>query len=108
MRDLDDKIIYALNNTLPTQSISARNASDPSQNCEHLFQKLRYGYKERDKVINECIIMTANIVKTLKKQREEDPNNTVVEKKFKSEQRKVNLSYKILICYCCRAAPLLF
>jgi hypothetical protein len=89
MRDLDDKIIYALNVSLPTESMKARTSSDPVKNCHDLYDKLKYGYDERDKIIKECIKITAEEVKSLKQQREQDLNNTALEKKFKSEQRKV-------------------
>lgn len=90
MRNLDDSIIYALNISLPTESIKARTASNPEKNCKELFEKLKVGYAERDKVINECILVTAEQVRLLKKQREENTNDISLEKKFKSEQRKVS------------------
>lgn len=89
MRNLDDSIIYALNISLPTESIKARTSSDPQSNCKELYEKLKTGYAERDKVIKECILVTAEQVKALKKQREEDMNDMGLEKKFKTEQRKV-------------------
>lgn len=92
MRDLDDKIIYALNISLPTESIKARTSSDPVKNCHELYDKLKYGYDEREKVIKECIKITADEVKSLKQQREKDMDNMALEKKFKSEQRKVSAS----------------
>ena len=89
MRNLDDSIIYALNNSLPTSSIEKRTSSDPHKNCSELFEKLKTGYNEREKVIAECIKQTAEQVKVLKKHREEDVNDMNLEKKFKNEQRKV-------------------
>lgn len=93
MRDIDDKIIYALNISLPTESIKARTSSDPEKNCRDLYEKLKFGYDERDKVIKECIKITADEVKDLKHKREQEPDNMALEKKFKSEQRKVRLKY---------------
>jgi hypothetical protein len=90
MRDLDDKIIYTLNMNLPTESIKKRSASDPEKNCKDLYQQLSVQYSEREKIINECILVSADEVKKLKKQHEEDINNVAIEKKFKSEQRKVS------------------
>lgn len=91
MRNLDDSIIYALNISLPTESIKARTSSDPERNCQELFEKLKTGYAERDKVIKECIQVSAEQVKVLKKQREENANDMNLEKKFKTEQRKLRV-----------------
>jgi hypothetical protein len=88
MRDLDDKVIYALNNSLPTASIKARTESNPERNCKSLFDSLASSYASRGKVIQDCILLTAEEVGRLKKLREEG-DDVGVEKKFKSEQRKV-------------------
>lgn len=88
MRDLDDKVIYALNMSLPTASIKARTESNPEANCKGLYDSLRASYQKREKVIQDCILVTAEQVSELKKQREAT-NDIEVEKKFKSEQRKV-------------------
>lgn len=90
MRDVDDKVIYALNNSLPTASIKARTESNPEKNCKSLFQSLSSNYVSRGKIIQECILLTADEVGRLKKLRDES-DDVNVEKKFKSEQRKVKL-----------------
>jgi hypothetical protein len=90
MRDMDDKIIYSLNTSLPTESIKLRTGENPGKNCQELYEKLKIGYAERDKVIKQCILITADQVKELKKQKEIESDNTALEKKFKSEQRKVS------------------
>lgn len=51
MRDLDDKVCIALNNSLPTASIKARIDSDPEANCKVLFDSLKTSYAQRAKVI---------------------------------------------------------
>lgn len=56
MRDLDDKVIYALNKSLPTASIKARTDSDPEKSCKVLFEQLKSAYLSRDKNIQECIL----------------------------------------------------
>lgn len=89
MRNLDDKVIYALNNSLPTDSIKARTESDPVSNCKGLFDSLKQSYSQREKVIQECILLTAEEVSRLKKQREDNMDDGQLEKKFKNEQRKV-------------------
>lgn len=89
MRDLDDKIIYSLNTSLPTESISRRDDSNPEENCKNLYETLKKGYTERKSVITNCIVLTTEHVKLLKQQREDNWDNLDIEKKFKSEQRKV-------------------
>lgn len=100
MRDLDDKVIYALNNSLPTASIKARIDADPEKNCKDLYTKLKASYAERARVIQECVILTAEQVSQLKKQREQS-DDIQLEKKFKSEQRKVISLKKSLESYLC-------
>jgi Caffeine-induced death protein 2 len=89
MRELDDKVVYALNMSLPTASIKARTESNPETNCKGLYETLAASYKSREKVIQDCIVLTAEQVSLLKKQRETS-DNVQVEKKFKAEQRKVS------------------
>jgi hypothetical protein len=92
MRNLDDKVIYALNNSLPTASIKARTESNPEKNCKSLFDSLASSYASRGKVIQDCILLTAEEVGRLKKLRDEG-DDVGVEKKFKSEQRKVGAQW---------------
>lgn len=88
MRDLDDKVIYALNNSLPTASIQARAESSPGNNCKGLFESLKFSYDQRTELIKGCITLTAEEVMLLKGKCEKD-NNTLLDQKFKLEQRKV-------------------
>lgn len=89
MRDLDDKVIYALNNSLPTKSIKARIDSNPEVNCKGLYDTLQVSYSSRREVIQDCIVLTADQISELKKLKESNSNDIELEKKFKSEQRKV-------------------
>lgn len=96
MRDLDDKVIYALNNSLPTATIRTRTAANPEANCKGLYDSLRVSYFQREKMIQDCIEYTAEEIGRLKHQRDES-SDIQVEKKFKSEQRKVSLQFNSLI-----------
>lgn len=89
MRELDEKIIYTLNMAIPTASIKARTDSNPGQNCQDLYARLKNSYANREKGIQECIWVTAEQVTQLKKQRESS-DEIQLEKRFKSEQRKVS------------------
>jgi hypothetical protein len=88
MREFDDKLIYTLNNSLPTESMKERTNSNPEVNCQKLFEKLKSNYFLRQKLLENCIVLTAEQVSDLKKQHESS-HDTQLERKFKSEQRKV-------------------
>lgn len=94
MRSLDDKLIYALNMSLPTASIKARTDSNPEENCKGLYESLRISHADRGKFISECILITADQVRDLKS-RLDKSDDVKLEKQFKSEQRKVRKYFYI-------------
>lgn len=83
MRDIDDKIIYALNTSLPTESFKGQQ--NASETCKDLHGKLTVVHADRTKLIKNCIAVTADRVKELKAQKDD----AGAYKDFKSEQRKV-------------------
>lgn len=85
MRDIDDKIIYALN-SIPTESF--RNQVSSESTCKELYNSLNKGWDEREEAIKQCILVSANKLKTLKDKREDD---FTAQKEFKAEQRKLRL-----------------
>lgn len=87
MRDIDDKIIYALNTSLPTESFKGQVNAE--KKCRELYDKLSEGHKERDQAIRSCIQVSADKLKLLREQRE-NAFDYDIDKKFKMEQRKVN------------------
>lgn len=89
MREYDDKVIYTLNNSLPTATIKARTESNAESSCKGIYESLALSYKSREKIIRDCIVLTAEQVSQLKMQRETS-DDIQLEKKFKSEQRKVS------------------
>jgi hypothetical protein len=66
LRELDDKIIYALNLSTPTASMVARGA-DPKQSCQLLQAELGYNNKHREERISSCISLLGARVKELKR-----------------------------------------
>lgn len=92
MRELDDKIVYALNVSIPTESF--KHKSDMTNTCGDLRSKIEQNYDVRNKAIKECIAITADRVKTLKIERDTKQNDSNVDKSFRLEQRKVNWSTK--------------
>lgn len=83
MRDIDDKIIYALNTSLPTESFKGQLSA--TETCKDLHGKLAVAHEDRSKLIKNCIAVTADRVKELKAQKDD----AIAYKSFKSEQRKV-------------------
>jgi hypothetical protein len=90
MRDMDDKIVYALNLSVPTESFKAQISGE--NQCKNLYQDLKLGNQNRQNAIKQCIVMTADNVKLLKNDRDKDRDDIQLDKHFKAEQRKV--SYK--------------
>lgn len=87
MREVDDKIIYALNTTIPTESFKGQVSA--GETCQVLYSKLNEAHKHRADCIRTCIGISAERVKELKTQRETNTGDTTIDKNFKSEQRKV-------------------
>lgn len=87
MRILDDKIVYTLNTSLPTESF--QNKINPTAACQELYEQIKKGHSERENVIKNCIIVTADTVKNLKAAKEQKPDDIDVLKNLKTEQRKV-------------------
>lgn len=69
---------------------------DSEKTCKDLYAKLQTGHKEREEAIRGCIMVSAESLKTLRQQREIQPDDIDVDKKFKSEQRKVNQDISVI------------
>ncbi|XP_053603946.1 protein MIX23 [Plodia interpunctella] len=89
MRILDDKIVYALNTSLPTESF--KNKVNATAACEDLFSQIQKGHTERENVIKNCIVVTAEHVKKLRAAKEDSPEDYEVLKNLKAEQKKLHL-----------------
>lgn len=85
MRDMDDKIIYALN-AIPTESF--RNQVSSEATCRELYGNLTKGHTQREEAIKQCILVSANKLQTLKDSRDEGNQS---DREFKSEQRKLRV-----------------
>lgn len=88
MREVDDKIIYALNVSIPTESF--KQEIDASNTCKELYEALQSGNSKREVAIKNCIKASAERLKHLKEQRDKSEDDFDISKNFKSEQRKVN------------------
>jgi len=56
MRVIDDKIVYALNNSIPT--ISFKGQVDASEKCKELHQEILKTYDDREASVHKCIEFT--------------------------------------------------
>lgn len=88
MRGLDDKIVYALNTSIPTESFKGTHSAN--EKCTELYGELHSIHESRNKMIKNCIAVTANRVKELKTKKDDNPDDISTYKDFKTEQRKVN------------------
>ncbi|XP_030372583.1 coiled-coil domain-containing protein 58 [Scaptodrosophila lebanonensis] len=88
MRDVDDKIIYALN-ALPTESFKGQINSGST--CKDLYAKLEQSHTTRHAAITNCITLSATQLKALREQHDAQPNDVETDQKFKAEQRKLRV-----------------
>uniref|UniRef100_A0A069DP71 Protein MIX23 n=1 Tax=Panstrongylus megistus TaxID=65343 RepID=A0A069DP71_9HEMI len=88
MRDVDDKIVYALNASVPSPSF--RSQINPTQTCEELYNKLQENHDKREKSIRNCIITTAEKIRVLKEKKASGDDLSVV-KLLNQEQTKLRL-----------------
>lgn len=90
MRQLDDKIIYLLNTTIPTESFKSQ--IDPSNKCKDLFQQIQSGHVQREIAIKKCINTVRDKVKEMKEKRDQNSNDDVnFVKNLRKEQNKLRL-----------------
>lgn len=91
MRVLDDKIVYALNTSIPTESFQTKvNATSA---CQDLYSQIQKGHSDRENVIKNCIVATAETVKNLKAAKEDKPDDFELHKSLKAEQKKVPILF---------------
>ena len=84
---MDDKIVYALNTSIPTESFAGK--VDAHSACEDLYAQIQKGHTDRENVIKKCILATAETVKELKAVKDQKPDDYDVLKNLKAEQKKV-------------------
>ncbi|NP_001187906.1 protein MIX23 [Ictalurus punctatus] len=89
MRTFDDRIVHALNTTVPTVSFSGK--VDVTQTCKELYESLVEAHLRRDKAIKTCIIETSEVVGRLREARAKDSDNLSIIKQLRKEQNKLKL-----------------
>lgn len=89
MRILDDKIIYALNTSIPTESFKGQ--VDATVKCKDLFHQIQTGHAQREVAIQKCINAAKDRVKDLKDRRDSGNEDPTIVKSLRKEQNKLRL-----------------
>ncbi|XP_037549799.1 protein MIX23 [Nematolebias whitei] len=89
MRTIDDRIVHALNTTVPTASFSGK--VDATQTCKQLYESLIEAHQSRDKAIKACIAQKSELVGQLREERAKDAGNLKLIKKLRNEQTNLKL-----------------
>ncbi|XP_015118778.1 coiled-coil domain-containing protein 58 [Diachasma alloeum] len=89
MRQIDDKIIYLLNTTIPTESFKGQ--VDATSNCKDLFHQIQSGHSQREIAIKKCLNTTRDRVKKLKDQKDNNPNDIFILKSLRKEQNTLRM-----------------
>ncbi|XP_076617814.1 protein MIX23 [Chaetodon auriga] len=89
MRTIDDRIVHALNTTVPTVSFSGK--VDATQTCKQLYESLMEAHLSRDKAIKSCIAQTSEVVGRLREERAKDSGNLALIKQLRKEQTNLKL-----------------
>ncbi|CAB0036166.1 unnamed protein product [Trichogramma brassicae] len=90
MRQFDDKIIYLLNTTIPTESFKGQ--VDPQTRCKDLFHEIQSGHAQRDIAIKKCLNTVSERVRALKEKKDNGgENDPVLLKNLRHEQGTLRL-----------------
>ncbi|XP_061160779.1 protein MIX23-like isoform X1 [Syngnathus typhle] len=89
MRNIDDRIVHALNTTVPTVSFSAK--IDATQTCKELYDSMIEAHLSRDKAIKACITHTSEVVGQLREARLKNNADIALIKQLRKEQTKLKL-----------------
>ncbi|XP_071955731.1 protein MIX23-like [Antedon mediterranea] len=89
VRMIDDKIIYALNTSVPTTSFKGQ--VNATEKCKQLYEELMSAYDTRDKAIKRCIKEVSGKTNDLRSARDKSPDDFYVIKDLRKEQTKLRL-----------------
>ncbi|KAH9496563.1 Coiled-coil domain-containing protein 58 [Bulinus truncatus] len=89
LRLIDDRIVHALNTTIPTQSF--RDKVNVASECKRLYEEMQVSYDQRDKSIRHCIELVNDDVKKLRQKKLEAPDDVDVLRALRKEQTKLRL-----------------
>ncbi|XP_011137965.2 coiled-coil domain-containing protein 58 isoform X1 [Harpegnathos saltator] len=89
MRLVDDKIIYMLNTTIPTESFKGQ--VDPTTQCKDLFQQIESEHTQREQAITNCLNITKEKVMHMKKLKDHGDESPTLIKNLRKEQNTLRL-----------------
>ncbi|GFN77840.1 coiled-coil domain-containing protein 58-like [Plakobranchus ocellatus] len=89
LRLIDDRIIHALNDSLPTQSF--RGKVDASSVCKRFYDELQIAYDQRKNAIQHCLEIASKEVDTLRQEKASNPDDFNTLKSLRKEQTKLRL-----------------
>jgi hypothetical protein len=84
---MDDKIVYALNTSIPTESFKGK--LDATAKCRDLFNQLVQNHTTRDTTLQQCLNSTVVRVQNLKVERDANPDDIQSIKRLRKEQTKL-------------------
>ncbi|XP_046374349.1 protein MIX23-like [Haliotis rufescens] len=88
-RFIDDRIVYALNTSLPTASFAGE--VNATSQCKHLYEQLAETYDGREQAIKKCVRTVSSVVGDLQNQKKNDPDNAEIMKRLSKERTKLRL-----------------
>lgn len=91
-RMVDDKIIYQLNEVVPTASFRGNDGNEKvAANCKYFYEQLQASYRTRDNALDKCIDVTLARVQQIKKQRADHPDDNNLQSALRNEQSHLRL-----------------
>lgn len=89
MRLIDDKIIYMLNTTIPTESFKGQ--VDANVQCKDLFHQIESEHIQRKQAITNCLNVAKEKVMHLKTMKDNGDENPILMKNLRKEQTTLRL-----------------
>ncbi|XP_011349754.1 coiled-coil domain-containing protein 58 isoform X2 [Ooceraea biroi] len=89
MRLIDDKIIYLLNTTIPTESFKSQ--LNPTAQCKDLFQQIESEHSQRQLAIKKCLSVTKEKLMQLKNSRDSGDETPALLKDLRKQQTTLRL-----------------
>lgn len=89
LRSLDDKIIYKLNVSVPTQSF--KNEIDAETKCGTLYKELLGLYKLREEGIKKCIESKSKLIKDIQNKLSDNSQDETLVRTLRLEQNSLRL-----------------
>ncbi|KFD54286.1 hypothetical protein M514_04828 [Trichuris suis] len=87
MRRIDDKIVYEINTTIPTNSFA--KGVNVAERCRKLYEQLKKAHDSRQEIIRRCIGQSERRVEHLLERRKANEDDGNLLKQLRDEQSKL-------------------